>query len=662
MRISFLRTPLIQSTFTRIRRTMATTAAPTVKKELRLPQIVKDRLPSSTPEYDFSSLSNYQNFSIKNTSLDLTLDFSSKKIVGLVKYELNVLQSVEKIILDSSYLKINEVKVNDSTASFEVKDRIESRGCGVEIAANVTKDAPTSLAIDFETTDKSTAIQWLRTHSKEGVDYVFTQLEPNHARSLLPCFDTPTIKSTFSATIKSVHPVVFSGLPVESKTTDEGVYQFEQTVPIPSYLIAVASGNITSAKIGPRSTVYAEPELLEASKEEFSQDIERFIETAESIAGPYIWGTYDFLVNPASFPYGGMENPNITFLTPTLISGDKSQVNVIAHELAHSWSGNNVTNASWEHFWLNEGWTVYLERRIVAALHPEPEKARGFEFLMGWNDLVNAIDALPKFEYSRLIQDLKQGEIDPDDTFSSVPYEKGSNFIYHLEQKLGGLVEFDPYIKFYFSKFSRQSIDSYQFIDSLYEFFPAKHEILDGIDWELWLYTPGLPPKADFNSELVDTVTKLSNEWIEQTEKLSSESEFIDYFNGDKNEVYNEFSSEQKIFFLDSLLEPLSIKPELYKSKPEAIKAFISLYSDLQATNNTEIKFRLFKLKIQAQLKEYYQDLAAWLSTVGRMKYVRPGYKMLNEVDRELATKTFVEHEGFYHPICANLVKKDLGL
>ncbi|KAH3687439.1 hypothetical protein WICPIJ_001549 [Wickerhamomyces pijperi] len=634
---------------------------------LRLPKIVKERLPSTTPEYDFSSLSNYKNFSVRNTELDLTLDFENKKIVGSVKYHLTVLKSTEQIVLDSSYLQINQVQIDNEIVPFEVKQRVEPRGCAVEISASasaLTKDTETVVTVDFETTDKSTAIQWLRTHAKEGVDYIFTQLEPNHARSLLPCFDTPTIKSTFTAKIHSVHPVVFSGLPIIDQQSSTDVYHFKQTVPIPSYLIAIASGNITSAQVGPRSTVYAEPELLEASKKEFSRDIEKFIIAAESIAGPYIWGSYDFLVNPASFPYGGMENPNITFLTPTLISGDKSQVNVIAHELAHSWSGNNVTNASWEHFWLNEGWTVYLERRIIASLHPEPEKARGFEFLMGWNDLVNSIDALPKFEYSRLIQDLKQGEIDPDDTFSSVPYEKGANFIYHLETQLGGLVEFDPYIKFYFSKFSKQSIDSYQFIDSLYEFFPTKHAVLDSIDWELWLYTPGLPPKADFNSELVDNVSKLSNEWIKQTEELTTELQFIEYFNGgDKNEIYNEFSSEQKIFFLDSLLEPLSSsKPTLYQDNPHAVSAFIQLYPDLQTTNNTEIKFRLFKLKIQAQLATYYQDLATWLSSVGRMKYVRPGYKMLNDVDRELAVDTFKKHELFYHPICANLVKKDLGL
>ncbi|KAH3680567.1 hypothetical protein WICMUC_000241 [Wickerhamomyces mucosus] len=632
-----------------------------------LPKVIQDRRHTQSPEIDHSTLSNYKNFKVTNTHLNIELQFDTKKIVGLVTYNLNVLQSVSKIILDSSFLKINSIAINDKDIkSFKINEREEPRGSSIEIDHQVNENDELNLTLNFETTDKSTAIQWLKTESNtpDSVDYIFTQLEPNHARSLLPSFDTPGIKSTFTAEIKSKYPVVFSGLSLNSSNVENNnVYKFEQTVPIPSYLIAIASGNITSAKIGPRSTVYAELSVLESAKEEFSQDIERFIQVAEEVAGPYIWKTYDFLINPFSFPYGGMENPNITFLTPTLISGDKSQINVIAHELAHSWSGNNVTNASWEHFWLNEGWTVYLERRIGAKLHPEPEKFRSFEYLMGWNDLVESIKQLPKFEYSRLIQDLQNGKIDPDDTFSSVPYEKGANFIYHLETKLGGLEEFDPYIKFYFNKFSKQSIDSYQFIDSLYEFYPQKKEILDNIDWELWLYTPGLPPKADFDTEFVDKVTTLTKEWISKANVFQTVDEFKSHFTQiSLINNYNEFTTEQKIYFIDTLLEPLESTPKFWSENSIASDSILSIYQDLETTKNTEIKTRLFKFKLNAKKTKFYQDLADWLGTVGRMKYVRPGYKLLFAVDQKLAIDTFNKYKDFYHPIASKLVEKDLGL
>lgn len=629
---------------------------------MSLPTIIKEKAPSKSPETDYSTLSNYKKFKVKNSNLDLELLFDSKKIVGNVKYELVTLSSISKIILDSSFIKINSISVNNSPTKFKVNDRIEPLGSSLEIFHESLENSELEVIVSFETTNESTALQWLKTDSKtiESSDYVFTQLEPIHARSLFPSFDTPSIKSTFNAIIKSKYPVVFSGLPIGNSSQ---IYKFEQKIPIPSYLIAIASGNITSAKAGPRSTIYAEPFRLQDSINEFEQDLEKFIKLAEDIITPYIWTTYDILINPSSFPYGGMENPNITFVTPTLISYDKSQVDVIAHELAHSWSGNNVTNASWEHFWLNEGWTVYLERRITGALHGE--QFRQFSFIQGWNDLINSIESLPKFEYSKLVQDLEKGKIDPDATFSSVPYEKGSNFIYHLEEKLGGIKEFDPFIKFYFTKFSQKSIDTYQFIDSLYEFYSnddSKINALNSIDWELWLYTPGLPPRANFDTTLVDNVSSLVKNWIEKANEFTTTSQFKEFFQNDKyQQLYNNFSSPQKILFIDSLIES---KPsdDFWLINSIASDALLEIYPDLNESKNTEIIFRWFKLKLLAGKSKYYQDLANWLGTVGRMKYVRPSYKLLNKVDRKLAIATFEKYKDTYHPIAANLVKKDLDL
>lgn len=628
-----------------------------------IPSIIQSKRPSKSPETDYSTLSNYKNFQVKNSNLDIELLFNEQRIICTVKYELLSLTSASKIILDSSFIKINSIKIDSNEATFKINPRSEPLGSSLEIDHEYSSNSAIELSVDFETTKQSTALQWLKTDpsTKESSDYVFTQLEPIHARSLFPCFDTPSVKSTFNTTIKSSHPVVFSGLPVPSN--DSNIYKFEQKIPIPSYLVAIASGNIVSAKGGPRSTIYAEPFRLKDSVDEFSEDLEKFIKIAEKIVTPYIWTTYDILINPSSFPYGGMENPNITFVTPTLISYDKSQVDVIAHELAHSWSGNNVTNASWEHFWLNEGWTVYLERRITGELHGE--QFRQFSFIQGWNDLINSIEALPKFEYSRLVQDLQKGKIDPDDTFSSVPYEKGSNFIYHLETKLGGLEKFDPFIKFYFNKFQQKSIDTYQFIDSLYEFYSkdqSQIDVLNSIDWELWLYTPGLPPKAEFDTTLVDNVSSLVSKWISKATEFEKLEEFQDFFQSEKQiSIYNDFSSPQKILFIDSLIES-SPSDKFWLENSIASDSLISIYKDLQTSKNTEIIFRWFKLKLISGKTQYYKDLSNWLGTVGRMKYVRPSYKLLNKVDHELAIATFKKWESTYHPIAANLVKKDLGL
>ncbi|GMF59754.1 unnamed protein product [[Candida] boidinii] len=210
----------------------------------------------------------------------------------------------------------------------------------------------------------------------------------------------------------------------EEKKGDVTFFRFHQPVPIPSYLVAIASGDLVGASIGPRSTVYSEPCAIDSCQYEFKEDTENFIATAESLIFEYEWKNYDVLILNRAMPFGGMEHPNITFATPTLISGDRQNVDVIAHELAHSWSGNLVTNCSWDHFWLNEGWTVYIERRIIGKLHGE--KYRQFSAIIGWTDLENSIKSMGDSAkiYSTLIQDLKDGS-DPDDSFSTVPYEKG---------------------------------------------------------------------------------------------------------------------------------------------------------------------------------------------------------------------------------------------
>lgn len=636
---------------------------PNISPKLR--EILKNHLPSSSPEFDPSTLSNYSNFNVIHTILNLNILFNEKILKGSITFNLKCLNNSNSIILDTSYLKINKIQINNNLFNeFKLNDRSEPLGSSLEIFYNIKKNEEISLEIDYETTDKCTALQWLEPEQTDGkkIPYLFSQCEPIHSRSLFPCFDTPSIKSTFTYYFNSPLNTLTSGLLKDKKNLNDNnkniLFHFEQPVPIPSYLVSVASGDITGASIGPRSTVYSEPIFIDKCQYEFENDTENFIETAEDIVFPYEWKDYDVLILPSSMPFGGMEHPNCTFATPTLISGDRENVDVIAHELAHSWSGNLVTNCSFEHFWLNEGWTVYLERRIQGKIHGED--FRHFSAIIGWNDLNNSIISMGESSkrFSTLIQDLKD-KTDPDDSFSTVPYEKGFNLLFHIEQILGGKSNFDPFIKFYFHKFKYKSLDSYQFLDSLYEFYNSKSDLLDSIDWETWLYQPGLPPKPKFNTKLVDECYSLASKWINEIEK--NPDNLISEFNS--NDIEN-FGANQNGVFLDKLVSYEGQNGFTWKNEngQKAINLMSKIYKKYPESQNAEVIFRWFRLLLTANIKSSYQKLADWLGTVGRMKFVRPSYSMLNKVDRPLALETFKKYEMSYHPICRAMVKKDLGI
>lgn len=391
---------------------------------------------------DPNTLSNYNAWRCHHVKAELAIDFDSKTVAGTVALDLKKLHDgVNEIVLDTSFLEVSEVQVNGTKAEFSLaSSRVEPYGTPLTIKLPSGTPGDVTVQIATSTTKECTALQWLtaaQTPNKKH-PYMFSQCQAIHARSLFPCQDTPDVKATYEFVITSPLPVLASGRP--EGTTDstakvgQKTYVFKQPLAIPSYLFAIASGDIAAAEIGPRSTVYTGPDELAACKWEFEEDMENFIKIAESVVFEYPWGPYNVLVLPNSFPYGGMENPQTSYVTPTLISGDRQNVDVVAHELAHSWSGNLVSNASWEHFWLNEGWTVYLERRIVAALHGEAH--RDFEAIIGWKALTDSIEHFGEdHEFTKMIPDLK-GK-DPDDAFSSVPYEKGFTFLYLLEKMIG---------------------------------------------------------------------------------------------------------------------------------------------------------------------------------------------------------------------------------
>ncbi|KAF4552960.1 Leucine aminopeptidase 2 [Elsinoe fawcettii] len=598
---------------------------------------------------DPNTLSNYNAWRTEHVTADLDIDFDGKKVAGKVTLDLKRLHnSADKIILDTSFLDIGEVSVNGSNAKWDLASRYEPYGSPLTINVLDGASGNATVEIKVSTTKDCTALQWLTAAqtSNQKHPYMFSQCQAIHARSIFPCQDTPDVKSTYTFNITSPLPVLASGLPDGTAEASSGkkVYTFKQSVPIPSYLFALASGDIAKADIGPRSTVWTGPDELEGAKWELEGGIEQFIKVAEDIVFPYRWGTYNVLVLPSSFPYGGMENPIYTFATPTIISGDRQNIDVIAHELSHSWSGNLVSNASWEHFWLNEGWTTYLERRIQAAVHGEPH--RDFSAIIGWKALSDSIENFgTDHEFTKMIVDLK-GK-DPDDAFSSIPYEKGFVFLYFLE-KLVGKDKWDKFIPHYFKTFERKSLDSYDFKATLLSFFSNDAEAskkLNDLDWDTWFYKPGYPPKPDYDTSMVDACYDLADKWSALNTSSAD-------FKPSPSDLEG-WQANQSVVFLEKVQtfeKPLN---------PKLVDLMGSTYG-FAKSSNVELVSRFFVVGLKAKAESVYEPTSELLGRVGRMKFVRPLYRGLKTCDEELAKKTFEKNRDFYHPICRGMVEKDL--
>lgn len=582
----------------------------------------------NTPR-DPNTLSNYNNFLTKHTTANFSIDFEKKRLSGNIILKLESISNSETkdILLDTSHLDIKDINIKGGNISkWQLLPRFEPYGSALKISIEQEAEKGQVLEVDIQlqTTEECTALQWLnpaQTSNKKH-PYMFSQCQAIHARSLFPCQDTPDVKSTFEFNIRSPLPVIASGLSTGVSNAqasldgapESSLYTFTQSIPIPSYLFALASGDIATAPIGPRSTVATGPEELDASKWELEADTEHFIQVAEKLVYDYAWTAYNVLVLPPSFPYGGMENPVFTFATPTIISGDRQNVDVIAHELSHSWSGNLVSNASWEHFWLNEGWTTYLERRIQAAVHGEPH--RDFSAIIGWKALTDSVNHFGEdHEFTKLIIDLK-GK-DPDDAFSSVPYEKGFHFLYHLE-KLIGKKEWDRFIPHYFSKFKGTSLDSYDFKSTLLEFFEADNaaaaaKALGEVDWDGWFYKPGLPPKPDFDTSMVDVCYALADKWQRfQISPGSGDRGFTP-----RREDVEGWMANQVVVFLERVQ---GFEKPLGK---ESVGVMGEEYGFLRS-KNVEIVARYLGLGLMAGSEEVKGPTVELLGRVGRMKFVRP--------------------------------------
>ena len=511
---------------------------------------------------------------------------------------------------------------------FGETDSVTGTPLFVNVPANLRDARELSLRLDYRTSPKSTALQWLPAELTAGLKhpFLFSQSQAIHARSWIPLQDTPAVRITYAATIHTP-PELLAVMSADNDPSAErdGAYEFEMPQPIPSYLLAIAVGNIYFAPIGDDTGVYSEPELLEASAFEFA-DTQAMLETAEAMFGPYQWGRYDLLILPPSFPFGGMENPRLSFLTPSLLAGDRSLVSVVAHELAHSWSGNLVTNATWRDGWLNEGWTSYLEHRLMQVIYGE---ARADE-----ENVLNYRELLLDFEtvnpaMQALAPTLEQG--DPDDFQGIVHYHKGNLFLQYLENAFGREI-FDAFIGEYFGDFAFGTINSEQFLDYLDEnllsAYPGK---VSRAQTKQWLYEPGLPDEALLpTSKNLDTAAEMAVLWS------SGEIDIADV-------PSSGWSPQAMRHFINSLDSNLSTE------RLNELDAALNL-SD---TSNAEISRTWFIQVAQRQHRAAYEKLEQHVRRYGRTRLVRPVYVALaqNGSDFELAQELFARIRGIYHPL-----------
>jgi len=617
----------------------------------------RQRLSPSDP----NSFARPEEAKVTHMDLNWTVDFVSQKLKGSVTLTVErVDPEAAYLTLDGRSLSIDQAVEESSGEGLEVTVGDEGYvGSKVQIKLPSTVEKMMKIKVTYSTTENCTALQWLspeQTASKTQ-PYLFSQCQAIHARSMIPCQDTPAVKSSYSATVSAPKEVtvVMSAVKDEADPTPDPnvqgnkIHKFVQKIPVQSYLVAIAAGNLTSKKIGPRSRVWSEPEFVDKAAYDF-EDTEAFIQKAEDLCGKYVWGAYDILVLPPSFPYGGMENPCLTFATPTLLAGDKSLAGVIAHEIAHSWTGNLVTNKNFEHFWLNEGFTVFVERKILGRMQ-NGEATRGFQAIGGWKSLkynVNDVQGADN-PLTKLVVDLDG--VDPDEAFSVVPYEKGSTLLWYLEDLVGGPENFEPFLKSYLEKFKYQSIDTCQFKEYFLDYF--KHPYfkdldLSNIDWETWFHAPGMPPYTPaFDTSLAQPCSDLKNKWLEWK---SGPSPF-------GPEDLANFTSGQKIEFLAQLVE---LEPSLSAS---AVGAMEEAYG-LAACNNSEIKFRWIRLGLRARY-EPAVDLAVQMVTEqGRMKFLSPIYRDMYawEEKRQVALDTYNKVKNTYMHVARDGLEKILHI
>ncbi len=582
---------------------------------------------------DAHSYSNPQAVRVRHVDLDWTVLFDKKTLQGTATLTVERAAGSQNapLILDTRDLSIEKTETSGdgkkyAATKFELgaADKILGSPLTIELPANSK-----FVRIFYATSPNASGLQWLAPEQTAGkrTPFMFSQAQAIHARSFIPLQDSPQIRVTYTARVKTpknLLAVMSAEGNSQNNNLRNGEYNFKMTHPIPSYLIAIAVGDLQFRSLGKRTGVYSEPAMIEKSAFELA-DTEKMVEATEKIYGAYRWGRYDLLVLPPSFPFGGMENPMLTFATPTILAGDKSLVSLVAHELAHSWSGNLVTNATWSDFWLNEGTTTYIERRILEALYGKPRLE--METVLGRKVLDGE---LAEFDDRDEILHVELKGRDPDDGFTEVPYEKGSLFLRHLEETIGR-EKFDKFLRGYFDSHAFQSITTETFVDYLQKNLLDQNTNVSRADVDEWIYKAGLPQNAP----------------VPQSDAFARvEAQARNYLSGKiaaKDVQTQNWTTQEWLHFLQNLPTDLGAT-----KMAELDRAF-----NLTKRGNSEIAFQWLLMSIKNNYTAANARLEEFLTSIGRRKFVKPLFEELVKTPegKIRANTIYTEARSGYHPI-----------
>ena len=591
--------------------------------------------------HDVSSYAEPEKVAIKHLALDLGVDFAKKVLSGSATLDLDWKdKTANALILDTRDLTIAKVEGFDGSNWQELKFELAARDPIFGSKLSIAMPAQASqVRITYSSAPEASGLQWLTPPMTLGkkTPFMFSQSQAIHARSWVPLQDTPGVRFTYDAHITTPKDVMaLMSADNDPKAPRDGDYSFKMPQAIPSYLMAIAAGDLVFRPVSERVGVWAEPAMADKAAKEF-EDTEKMVVAAEKLYGPYRWGRYDILVLPPSFPFGGMENPRLTFATPTVIVGDKSLVSLIAHELAHSWSGNLVTNSSWKDMWLNEGFTTYVEGRITEALYG--------------TEVAAMEDVITQFGLTEELKELKPDDQvlalppltgrDPDEALTAVAYIKGQWFLSFLEQRYGREV-FDPFIRKWFDDHAFTSTDSAEFERfmkaELIEKNPGKttHE-----EVHAWMHEPGIPAFATAaTSARFDAVDELRGHWLAGHAKPA----MMDT---------SKWSTQEWVRFLEGMPATLSV---------DQLAELDAAYH-FSGTANAEIAQRWYPLTVRSGYLAARPPMAKFLESIGRRKLVMPIYGALVATPDGLAfaKEVFAKAKPGYHPITIGSVEQKLA-
>jgi len=590
---------------------------------------------------------------VVDVALDLTANFEAKTLSGTATLDILAVPGANEIILDIRNLDIQDVRdASGQPLRYVVgdNDAIKGQPLTVYFPAFAPNERR-KITVRYSTRPDAAALQWLSPSQTAGGQkpYLFSQGQAILTRTWVPTQDSPGIRQTYSARITAPADltVVMSAdhLTPNGEPAGNGMktWRFRMDNPIPPYLIAIGVGDIAFAPFDERTGVWTEPSRLRAAAHELEPTAE-MVDAAEKLYGRYRWGRYDLLVLPPSFPFGGMENPKLTFATPTIIAGDRSLVSLVAHELAHSWSGNLVTNATWNDFWLNEGFTVYFENRIMESVYGHDRAMQ--EQVLGWDSLQDTLKSLPAPD-TRLHLDL-QGR-DPDDGMNDIAYEKGALFLRTVERTVGR-DRFDAWLRGYFDRNAYRPMTTAMFLDDIRTHLVKSDAALESqLQLDAWVYQPGLPSNA---------VAPVSNAF-----KPVDDAAWAFFVGkGPASAVpWKDWNTQQRQRFL-------GWRPPVGNGSgdwlTDAQLADMERTLNLANEGNSELTFAWLQIALAHRYQPAVATAERFLTSQGRRKFVLPLFQTLwNEGDwgRPIARRIYAEARPLYHPVTSGSVDDLVG-